>query len=176
MGIWSWFPDRNFPKAIKMMPWVMIILNFLTSFLLKPQERASFLIARIVGYFFLILALGFGIFFLFQALVPVIGHLESGAVLCVLLAGIGILFLFLSRKKRHRPIDDIMGEAQCIFKKVNLGVKNLEVDKILKENVPTILLCSFIAGLILSQVKDVRKLSLLKDKFLHVKDLLGWGD
>ena len=152
----------------------MMILNFLLNFLVRPQDRAPFMITGILGCFFLILAAGIGIFFLFQALVPIIGYLESGAALSALLAGVGFLLLFLSRRKYGRPIDNVMGEAEEIFKKIDSEFKKLDLTKKLKENAPTILLCSFVAGLVLSQLKDVKKIAQFKDKLLQLKDSSTW--
>lgn len=155
-----------------MMQWMMMILNFLMSILARPHIKTSFLILRVLGCVFLILAAGVGIFFLFQAVVPVLGYLESGAILSVLLAGVGFLLLFFSRRKRPRPVDDAIGEVQEIFKKIHMEIKKLDINQSLRDNAPKILLCSFVAGLILSQVKDARKIAQLKEKFLKYKNWL----
>lgn len=128
------------------MGWIPLILNVL----LKPKESASFVITRSIGYLFLIVGLILGLVFFFQFLVPYIGYLETGALFCAIFFTTGFLFLFLGRKKPTRPIDDLMGEAQRLL-------RESEVDKIIRENAPKILLFSLAAGFILSQVKDITR-------------------
>lgn len=134
------------------MSWLLTIV----SFLFKPQESTPFLVTQILGYIFIIVGGAVGIFFLFQFLVPLIGYLESGAVLSLLLMGGGVLMLFLSPKKQSRPIDPMIGEVQEIFRKTN-------IQTMLKENGPKIIIFSFITGIILSQLKGQKSFSDLKN-------------
>jgi preprotein translocase subunit SecG len=144
----------------------MVILELIMSYFLKPQGGGCISMARIAGYLFLLVGGGIGLFFLFQALVPLIGYLESGALISAVLVGIGVIFLiFAHKKKPTRPLDNILGEAQNVFKSVN-------AEKMLKNNVHKVLLFSFLGGLVLSQLKDAKALAQLKDKLPHLKDFL----
>lgn len=129
-----------------MMAWLSLILDLL----FKPRESASFLITHLIGYLSLIMGGIIGFYFLFQLLVPLIGYLETGALFCAFFLIIGGLFLVLGRKKPTNPINDLMCEAQRMF-------KDLEIDKNLKKNAPKILIYSLATGLILSQMKDLTK-------------------
>jgi len=130
------------------MAWLMFILNLLS----KPHESASFLASKFVGIFLLLLAGGCGLFFLFQGLAPRIGYLESGAVITALLAIGGCLLLFLCPKKKTHPLDEGIRHAQDMF-------NHLDLEHLLKNNSGKMLLFSFGIGLMLSQIKDIKKLS-----------------
>lgn len=135
---------------------MMSAIFFIVDLLLKPREATRFLFARILGSFLLLLGVVFGIYFIFQALVPIIGYLQTGALLCALFIGGGFLLIFLSRNRRTRPIDDIVGEAQKAF-------ENINGEELIKNNIHKILLFSLVAGLALSQLKCPKNLSQLKN-------------
>jgi hypothetical protein len=135
-----------------MMSWMLAAINFL----LKTQEPPRFWIICVLGYVFILIGGGLGLFFLFQFLVPLIGYLESGAILSLLLMGGGLLILLLNHKKPSRPIDNILGEAQEVFKQIN-------IQKILQENGPKIIIFSFISGILLSQLTGKKKFTSLKN-------------
>lgn len=135
------------------MSWIFTVL----SFLFKPQASTSYLMTHILGYIFIIVGGLIGIFFLFQFLVPLIGYLETGALFALLFIGGGWLMIYLNRRKQTRPIDQIMGEVHEIYKKI-------DIEKVVKKNAPQILIFSFAAGIILSQLK-------MNKKSFHFKDL-----
>lgn len=64
--------------------------------------------------------------------------------------------IFLSRKKQTRPIDQIREEAHEIYKQIN-------IERVLKKNAPTILIFSFAAGIILAQLKCQKKTFSFRD-------------
>lgn len=127
------------------MAWLSLILEFL----LKPKETACHWSAKAIGFFFLLVGLILGLVFLFQFLSPLIGHLETGALYGGTFILTGILFIFLGRKKPTRPIDELMMRAQKL-------IRDSEADEMIRENAPKILLFSLAAGLILSQLKELR--------------------
>lgn len=144
----------------------MFILETVMSLLLKPKVSSIFSIKRMTGCFFLALGGGIGFWFLFQFLVPLIGYLQSGALMSAFFLGIGCFLLFWERRKKATcPIAMILGEAQEIFKGVNM-------EKMLKNNVYKVILVSFIGGIVLSQVKNGKVLEGLKEKLPQLKDLL----
>lgn len=167
MGFWNWlYHWQNIP-AFKMMS----LFLFIADLLLKPREVKRFLFGRILGCFLVLLGGGLGVYFIFQAIVPLIGYSESGALLCAFLIVVGLLLIFLNRRKQIRPIDDITGRAHEIFENMNTG-------NLLKNNIHKILLFSFVAGLLLSQLKHPRQfLSHLKNpkNLCHLKDFLKSG-
>lgn len=144
----------------------MPILELIMSYFLKSQGGTSISIRRIFGYLFLLLGAGIGFFFLFKALVPIIGYLESGALISALLMIVGGLFLLYRHKKKSPPpLDNILAEAQHIF-------KSIDVEKMLKKNTHKVLLFSFLGGIVLSQIKDAKKLACLKEKLPDLKKFL----
>ncbi len=120
--------------------------------LLSSRKPDSFFVGRAIGYLFLVLAMIGGMFFLFQRLVPLIGYIESGMVVCGMLGGIGGILLFLNRSKTTLPEEDFSEKAVRFF-------KDLDMERILKNNAFMISLLSFGVGIALSQFKDPRKLS-----------------
>jgi hypothetical protein len=144
----------------------MQILETLVSVLLKPVKSSPFSIMNIGGCFFLALGGGIGFWFLFQSLIPLIGYLQSGAVMTALFLGIGGgLLLWNRRKKPELPIVTILGEAQELYKCMNM-------EKVLKKNSHIVLLAAFMGGIVLSQVREGKKLAPLKDKLPQICDLL----
>lgn len=146
----------------------MQILETLVSVLFTPTKNTFFSLKNIGGCFFLALGGGIGFWFLFQSLIPLIGYLQSGAVMTALFLGIGGgLLLWNRRKKPECPIVTILGEAQELYKCMNM-------EKVLKKNSHTVLLAAFVGGIIVSQMRDGKKLSHLKDKFPQICDLLKY--
>jgi len=145
---------------------IIFILQKIVSYLFKPQGRGRYFMIQIAGYFLLFIGGCLGLFFLFQALIPLIGYIESGAVMSGLFLVGGLIVLILGRRKKSsRPIDTIFNEAQNMAKQIDL-------ENILKNNVHKILLASFFGGLLVSQLKDGKALSQMKDKLSQLKDFL----
>ena len=102
MGLWGRVSGRNILDAFKIMVNSMFILETLVSFLLKPKVCNAFSVKRICGYFFLALGGGIGFWFLFQSLIPLIGYLESGALMSALFLSIGGGLLLWGRRKKPK--------------------------------------------------------------------------
>ena len=118
--------------------------------LLKSQESKPTLVFKMVGYFFLMLSGLVGTYFLFQALTPQVGYLESGGIACGILAILGIFFLLIEKKSKASLQEEASRKA------LNF-VKDFDIEKVLKDNALTLALFSLGVGIILSQVKDPRK-------------------
>ena len=130
---------------------VPIILNYF----LKPQECRPLLVTKILGFLLLMIAAVTGLYFLFQFLVPLIGYIESGAVLTLILATGGSVLLSLNTRKKPHSHHDVIISAKEIL-------KELQVDQFIKQNSYKIILVSFVTGLVFSQFKDVKIESLNK--------------
>lgn len=126
----------------------MVILDLL----LPSHESRSALVSKVLGCFFVMLATGMGVFFLFQALVPQVGYLESGAIVCMILAVLGAGFLFIGGKRAPSPQEEVAQRALGFF-------KDLDIEKVLKNNALLLSLLSLGGGIILSQLKNVKNLS-----------------
>ena len=118
--------------------------------LLKSQESRPTLVTKIVGCFFLMLSGLVGTYFLFQVLTPWVGYLESGGIVCGTLAALGFGFLLIEKKKKPSL------QEEASHKILNF-VKNLDVEKILKNNALLLSLFSLGVGIVLSQIKDPKK-------------------
>ena len=125
---------------------------FILDLLLHSRESSSGLVSKVLGCFFLMLGSLIGIFFLFQALAPKIGYLESGAIVCMVLVILGVGLLFVEKKKKPSPPEEAAQKALNFF-------KELDVEKVLKDNALTLSLLSLGGGMILSQLKNVKNLS-----------------
>ncbi len=126
----------------------MSILLHLLDMLLKPETPKPFLSARVLGFILLWIAAAIGMYFLFQGLVPVIGYLESGAVICVMLVLAGLLCLLLHTEKQEpKPLDKIVKSATSVYTEKQEAVEN-----IFKEDAPNLILYSCLAGLTLYQI------------------------
>ena len=119
--------------------------------LLKTQESRPALVTKMVGCFFLMLSGLVGTYFLFQVLTPWVGYLESGGIVCGVLAVLGFCFLFIEKKKKP----SFQEEASH---KVLDYLKGFDIEKVLKDNAVPLSLISLGAGFILSQIKDPKKL------------------
>ena len=118
--------------------------------LLKTQESKPVVDTKMVGCFFLMLSGVGGTYFLFQALTPLVGHLESGGIACGFLVFLGLCFLLIEKKKKL----SLQEEAS---NKILNFLKDFDIEKILKDNVLPLSLFSLGAGFILSQIKDPKK-------------------
>lgn len=125
---------------------------FILDLLLKSRESRPVLVSKILGCFFLILAGLIGVFFLFQALIPIVGYLESGILTCGFLGVLGTGFLFMSPKKKASPHEELAEKSLKFFKDFNL-------EKVLKNNALAVSLLSFGIGILLSQFKNIKSLS-----------------
>jgi len=144
----------------------MLILEILASILLKPKVCSFFSIKRIGGCFFLSLGGGIGFWFLFQSLVPLIGYLQSGTLMSVLFLGIGGGLLLWNRKKKpESSIVEILGGVPDLC-------KGMDMEKMMKNNIYKILLVFFVGGILVSQMRNGKKLSHLKDKLPQLNDFL----
>lgn len=93
-----------------------------------------------------------GIFFLFQALIPFIGYLESGMIVSAVAVLIGLVLFLISPKKRESPPEEMAEKALRCF-------KGLEIEKVVKNNALTLSLLSLGVGIGLSQLKNIKKLT-----------------
>lgn len=124
--------------------------NTLVNFLLKPKRCVCLMVIRILGYILLGVAVILGLYFLFEFLVPIIGYIQSGVLFTLFFAVIGLLLIFLSRRKKSRPIDNVLEGAEEI-------IKGLDIDTFITENNYKIILFSFVGGLVLSGLKGCKK-------------------
>ncbi len=126
----------------------MTILDY---FLHSPESRPS-IITKALGCFFLMLGVTGGAFFLFQALIPVVGYGESGAIICGTLVIIGMCFLMIGGRKKLSLQEEVAQKALTFF-------KGFDVEKTLKNNALPLSVLSLGLGLVLSQFKNERPLS-----------------
>ncbi len=115
------------------------------------RERETSLGSKALGYCFLSAGVLGGTFFLFQGLVPLLGYVQSGAVVCSILAFTGGVLLLLTRKKKPLLHEALPQQALSFL-------KDLDVEKLLKEHALSLSLLSFGAGVALSQFNNPRKL------------------
>lgn len=118
--------------------------------LFHSRETKPSLLSKLLGCFFLMLGGGGGAYFLFQALIPHLGYLESGGLICGTMVLLGMCFLFIGKSKKPSP-------AEEVSQKISNVIKGFDMEKVLKENAVTLSLFSLGVGLILSQVKDPKK-------------------
>jgi len=73
---------------------------YLLHSLFKYHESPSSLIYKLLGGGFLLSGGLVGVFFLFQALIPFIGYLESAALACSILIVFGIDLLLIAQQRK----------------------------------------------------------------------------
>ncbi len=121
--------------------------------LFKPNESRPLLVSKVLGCFFLLISGGMSTYFLFQALAPVVGYVEGGMIVSVLVGVLGVGLLCMGQKKPPSPPEEALEKALSFF-------KELEIEKYLKKNALAVSLLSFVGGVILSQLnKDIKSLS-----------------
>lgn len=131
----------------------MSMILLLLDLFIKPQPPKAPLNRRVLGCLLLLIAAGVGLFFLFHALVPVVGYLESGTIICGVLAFMGLGFLFFPKgKPKPGPIDELMETAKAAYKEADI-----DFEEMFKKHTPTILIASFVAGFALYQMTAVKK-------------------
>jgi cytochrome c biogenesis protein CcdA len=127
-------------------------MGILYDLFLKPQKESQEVYWRILGLTFLMVGIGLGSFFLFETLVPLIGYVESGASISVLLILMGSSLLLLNRKKQLVPQVPSLPPIQDVF-------KGIDMENELKNHAGKIMLLAFGIGFTLSQLTNVKKLS-----------------
>jgi hypothetical protein len=138
----------------------MTIVKFMLDYFLKPQTPQAFALGWFLGVFLLVVAAGFSLFFLFEGLVPIIGYLQTGGLLCVALIVAGFIFIYSSRpKKRTDPINHLVNQAGHLVNQAGHMLKHVDMDinKALGAHAPKILVFSFVAGLVLSLLTPIEK-------------------
>lgn len=120
--------------------------------LLNAHEPKPFFIGKILGCYFLIFGGLTGAFFFFQVLLPFLGYIESGLIVSAVMVLIGLGLIFISRKKKASPPEEVAEKALRIF-------KELGIEKVLKNNALILSLLSLGVGVGLSQLKNIKKLT-----------------
>jgi len=116
--------------------------------LFNTHETQTSLIYNILGCIFLLIGGLGGVFFLFQALILLLGYLEGGAIACCILIVFGSILLFINKKRNTSPPEEIIQKALASF-------KDFHMEKLLKNNALPISLISLVLGVVLSQVKNL---------------------
>lgn len=127
--------------------------------LFNPHENQNSLIYNILGCIFLLIGGLGGVFFLFQALIPLLGYLEGGAIACFVLIVFGSVLLFINKKRNTSPPEEIIQKALASF-------KDFHMEKLLKNNALPISLIALVLGVVLSQVKNIKS---LPEIYKHLK-------
>jgi hypothetical protein len=128
------------------------LLSFMLDLFLRSQNTEKIEIWRILSFVFLMGGGGCGLFFLFEALIPVMGYVESGVSISALLLLAGGLLLFFNRQKTNVSSKTSLSQVQDIFKSLNLESE-------LKNNAGKMILLSFGIGIALSQFPRIKKLT-----------------
>ena len=90
-------------------------------------------------------------FFLFQLLTPLVGYFESGAIVCAIVASMGLILLYCGQEQKQRlPMEGLFNQAQEVLKKTEVSL-----DEMVTNNTSKILLGAFITGVTLSQMKNL---------------------
>ena len=127
------------------------LINLILDQFLRSQNPEKIVMCRILSFVLLIGGGGLGLFFLFEALVPVMGYVESGASVSALLLLAGGLLFFLKRKKNITSTPSLP-QIQDLF-------SNINIESELKNNAVKIALFSFGIGLALTQLPKIKKFS-----------------
>lgn len=122
--------------------------------LLALHPMRPFPTYKVLGGIFVTLGGLGGVYFLFQALAPLVGYAESGGIGCCLLVGAGIIFLTLDQKSRQK-----VSLPEEITYKALQSFKDFDLEKSLKNNAIPISLLSLVVGIALSQMKHVKELA-----------------
>lgn len=119
---------------------------------LSLQGKSPSLPHKILGCVFLFSS-GLGAtFFLFQALAPIIGYLESGALACTSLGVLGGSLLFIDKKQQTSIPEEAVSKITSFLKEFN-------IENTLKNNVVPVSLVFLGVGFALSQMKNIKRLS-----------------
>jgi putative Mn2+ efflux pump MntP len=120
--------------------------------LLNAHERKSTLLLQLTGYVFISMGVLIGLWLLFLYLAPLIGDFESGMIACTLLIILGTVLIFIGQQKKASPQEESVEKIENFF-------KDLDIEKLLKNNALLISLLSLGMGFILSQMKNIKNLS-----------------
>ncbi|MBY0500524.1 MAG: hypothetical protein K2P93_00795 [Alphaproteobacteria bacterium] len=137
-------------------------LRLLLDCFLNPTPVSPRKILKVLGGVVMVIGLGIGIFFLFEALIPLIGYVESGITISILLMLIGSFLFFINKKHEPSPRTDIVQHSHKILK--NMNVAELITNSPLK-----IIAFAFGVGVILSQVKNIKDIKEVLDPLKLLK-------
>ncbi|MBY0293260.1 MAG: hypothetical protein K2W92_08255 [Alphaproteobacteria bacterium] len=126
------------------------LINLILDHFLRSQNIEKIEMWRILSFVLLMAGGGSGLFFLFEALIPIMGYVESGISISVLLLLVGGLLLFLNRQKTFASSKPSLSQIQDVF-------KNLNLESELQNNAGKIMLLSFGIGIALSQYPRIKK-------------------
>lgn len=128
---------------------IKLALNMLDLFLKAKEQSFSWLCA--LGSLLILGGMGFGLYFGFHYLVPLLGHFEAGMLLSGFLIVLGgILMLAMRRKKPepllHKGLDTLKHKAD-----------DLHLKEIYDNHKEVILAASFLVGILLPLFSKLRK-------------------
>jgi hypothetical protein len=124
-------------------------LRLLLDCFLNPAPVSPRKILKALGVVVMVIGLGIGIFFLFEALIPLIGYVESGITVSILLMLIGSFLFFINKKDDPSPHAEIVQHSHKIL-------KNMNIEELINNSPLKIIAFAFGAGVILSQIKNIK--------------------
>lgn len=137
-------------------------LRLLLDCFLNPAPVSPRKILKVLGGVVMVIGLGIGIFFLFEALIPLIGYVESGITVSILLMLIGSFLFFINKKHEPSPHADIVQHSHKIL-------KNMNVEELINNSPLKIIAFAFGVGVILSQVKNIKDIKEVLDPLKLLK-------
>lgn len=128
---------------------IKLALNVLGLFLKAKEKSFSWLCA--VGSLFILGGLGFGLYFGFNYLVPLLGHFEAGMLLSGFLILIGSILMLKMRRKQSTPV---ISKAVDTFKE---KADDLHLKEMYENHKELVLAASFVVGVLLPLFSKLRK-------------------
>lgn len=129
---------------------MMAMALTLLDLFLKTKEK-SFSWRCALGSFFILMGLGFGLYFGFGYLVPFLGLFETGMLLSGVLLVIGGLLMVATRPKKHSPV---LNKALDTIKD---KTEDLHLKEIYEKHKELIVAASVVAGILLPILTRRRK-------------------
>jgi hypothetical protein len=128
---------------------IALALNFLDLFL-KPKTNPSSWLCTL-GTLFVLMGAGFGLYFGFEYLVPLLGRFETGLLLSSSLILVGVILMLATRCKKQHPV---INKALDTFKE---KAGDLHLKETFDHHKELIMAVSVIAGVLLPLWSRFRK-------------------
>lgn len=127
----------------------------LTAFQHRGQSKPMW--ASFLGVFFLVLGGGFGGYFIFHFLVPLIGYIETGMLFSVFFIACGLSIFLFRPKKKADPVAQALSSAKNVVDKI-------DVSELIQKHSGKIMIGAVLMGAVLSQFLSAKNASASDDK------------
>ncbi len=128
---------------------IELALTFLKHY--AQSQKPIFSLQKIAGVLLLIMSIATGAYFIFIKLAPVLGLFETGILMSGLLMFIGLILLFLSRRKKHSLV---LGDTT---ESVKNALENFSLKEFCRDHKQSLVIGAFLGGVVWALMSATHK-------------------